>query len=207
MLGFDRSGNSTPGGQAPTPDRLDEDPLMKMMSQMMSGGGFGEGFPGAGAGGASPFPGFPGFPGATAATTAPADPYTSIWRILHALVALGLGLYIILLTPFSGSKIERERAASTFATDPLAEDVHEHRKKLFFWTFATAETVLLTTRFFMDKGRGPPAGIATTVVGFLPEPFKGYAGIALRYGKIFTTVRADMLACIFVLGLCSWFRG
>lgn len=179
---------------------------MKMMSQMMAGGGPGAGFPPGGAN--SPFPGMPGFPPGlnNQAAAAPADPYTAIWRILHALVALSLGLYIIVLTSFSGSKIERERAASTFTADPLAEDIHEHRKKLFFWTFATAETLLLTTRFFMDKSRGPPPGVLGTVVGFLPEPVKGYVEIALRYGKIFTTVRADMLACIFVLGVCSWWR-
>ncbi|KAF7559720.1 hypothetical protein G7046_g4419 [Stylonectria norvegica] len=135
------------------------------------------------------------------------DPLKSLWRILHALVALGLGLYIAILTPFTGSKIERDRAALSFATDPLAEDEHEHRKRLFFWAFATAETLLLTTRFLLDKGHAPPAGVAGMVIGFIPEPFKGYLGIVLRYGQIFTTVRADMLACIFVLGLCSWWRG
>ncbi|KAF7538778.1 hypothetical protein G7Z17_g12568 [Cylindrodendrum hubeiense] len=185
MLGFERS--NTPGQPSPgagTPGNLDEDPMMKMMSQFIP---------------------------------VQSSTSTNIWRLLHALVALGLGLYIAFLTPFTGSKIERERAAlpittsdDPFSTPVEATDVEselDQRKRLFFWTFATAETLLLTTRFFLDK-RGPtPTGIVGTVMGFLPQPIKGYIQIVLRYASIFTTVRGDMLACIFVLGACSWFRG
>ncbi|KAL6356786.1 hypothetical protein LRP88_10392 [Fusarium phalaenopsidis] len=207
MLGFER-GNGTP---APgTPGGLDEDPMMKMMSQLMAGAGFPPGSA----------PPFPGMPGAVPQPPQPAAPVrstsTNLWRLLHALVALGLGLYIVILTPFTGTKVERERAALagttpadplTAASEPELETELEHRKQLFFWTFATAETVLLTTRFFLDKRGTPPAGIVGTVVGFLPQPAKGYVEIALRYAQIFSTVRGDILACIFVLGAVSWFKG
>ncbi|KAH7154972.1 hypothetical protein B0J13DRAFT_618460 [Dactylonectria estremocensis] len=217
MLGFERAntpGQPSPGVGTPTPGNLDEDPMMKMMSQLMSGAGLpqGEG---------SPFAGMPGMPGAGAnpfqPQPAPSSTAVNIWRLLHALVALGLGLYIVLLTPFSGTKIERERASlpimtleDPFTTPADAVDVAselEQRKRLFFWTFATAETLLLTTRFFLDK-RGPqPTGVVGTALGFVPQPWKGYIEIAMRYAGIFTTVRGDMLACIFVLGACSWYRG
>ncbi|KAH7015262.1 hypothetical protein EDB80DRAFT_707488 [Ilyonectria destructans] len=214
MLGFERG---TPGGPSPgpgTPGNLEEDPMMKMMSQFMSGAGLPPGS-------APPFPGMPGMPGMGANPFQPqvaqSSTSTNIWRLLHALVALGLGFYIVLLTPFSGSKIERERDALPITTpdDPFstpvgATDIEselDQRKRLFFWTFATAETLLLTTRFFLDKRGPPPTGILGTVMGFLPQPIKGYIEIALRYASIFTTVRGDMLACIFVLGACSWFRG
>ncbi|KAH7157078.1 hypothetical protein EDB81DRAFT_788800 [Dactylonectria macrodidyma] len=220
MLGFERAntpGQPSPGAGTPTPGSLDEDPMMKVMSQLMSGAGMPQG-PG------SPFAGMPGMPGMPGAGANPFQPQPSpsstaanIWRLLHALVALGLGLYIVLLTPFSGTKIERDRAALPITTqeDPFTtpadavdfESELEQRKRLFFWTFATAETLLLTTRFFLDKRGAQPTGVVGTVLGFVPQPFKGYIEIAMRYGSIFTTVRGDMLACIFVLGVCSWYRG
>lgn len=203
MLGFDPA--STPQGQSPfgPPPGMPgmdagDDPIMKMMSQMMGGGGI-PGMPPMGGNGASPFPGFPGMPGMQQASK-PLDTYTSLWRLLHALVALGLGAYIAILTTFTGTKIEREHAA-------ISDAENQHRKELFFWVFATAEACLLTTRFFLDKGRSPPSGIIHTVVSYLPEPYKGYVQVFLRYGQIFSTVRADILACVFVLGICSWWRG
>jgi hypothetical protein len=211
MLGFDR-GNAS-GSASPAPGGADEDPMMKMMSQLMAGAGLP-------AGSMPPFPGMPGaVPGQSPLvppTAVRSSASTNLWRLLHALVALGLGIYIVILTPFTGSKIERERAAlaGTTPADPLIaaaepemETELEHRKKLFFWTFATAETLLLTTRFFLDKRGSPPTGIVGTVVQFLPQPAKGYVEIVMRYGQIFTTVRSDMLACIFVLGAVAWFKG
>ncbi|RGP59183.1 hypothetical protein FLONG3_11256 [Fusarium longipes] len=211
MLGFDRGNGS--GTASPAPGGIDEDPMMKMMSQLMAGAGLP-------AGSMPPFPGMPGTaPGQgppVAQTAVRNSASTNLWRLLHAIVALGLGIYIVLLTPFTGSKIERERAAlaGTTPADPLVaaaepgmETELEHRRKLFFWTFATAETLLLTTRFFLDRRGSPPAGIVGTVMQFLPQPAKGYVEIVMRYGQIFTTVRSDMLACIFVLGAVAWFKG
>ncbi|KAF4123795.1 GET complex subunit GET2 [Geosmithia morbida] len=181
--------NANPFGGAAGGD----DPIMQMMSQMMGGGAAGAG---------NPLAGIPGLGDALGQKqkASPPDMYTSLWRLLHGIVALGLGLYIVALTPFTGTRAERELAAA----DEIQEN--EERKRLFFWVFATAEACLLTTRFFLDKGRDPPAGIAWTVSGFLPQPFKGYAQMVMRYGQIFTTVRSDILACIFVLGVCAWWR-
>ncbi|KAI9158471.1 hypothetical protein HJFPF1_06466 [Paramyrothecium foliicola] len=196
MLGLDRPGQAGPGFPDVGGPGGDEDPLMKMMTQMLSGGG-----PGG-------FPGMPSMPGgASPAMQQQAqrpDPYTALWRILHALVAISLGFYIAVLTPFNGTRTQREREA--VAADPLAAEF-EHHKRVFFWIFTTAEAVLLTTRLLLDKGRAPPSGIVYTVAGFLPEPIKGYLLVALRYWQIFGTVRSDLMACMFVLGACAWWRG
>lgn len=208
MLGLDRPGQSNSPSPSPAPGlngaaAMEDDPLMKMMTQMMGGGG-GAGFPP----GASPFPGMPGMPGMPAQQQPPVRPdgYTSFFRLLHALLALSLGLYVTLLTPFSGTKTEREHAALAHAQLSAEDDANERHKRIFFWIFATGEAVLLTSRFFLDKGRQRPPGMLWTVIGFIPEPFKGYVTVALRYGQIFTTVRADILACMFVLGICSWWK-
>ena len=208
MLGFDPTGtipdpnanpfagfpgmSGVPGMEGPAAD----DPIMKMMQQMLGGAGLGEG-----AGG---MPTFPGMPGQTPATEA--DPYASLWRIVHAVFALGLGLYIAFTTPFTGSKIAREFSAYSgvggegeMALSPAS--VH------FFWIFATAEVLLQTSRFFLEKGRVQPGGVMGMVVGFLPEPYKGYLAIISRYFRIWTTVSADAFVCVFVLGVCAWLSG
>ncbi|KXH48186.1 hypothetical protein CSIM01_08738 [Colletotrichum simmondsii] len=207
-------GGGMPGGE--------DDPLMKMLSQMMAGGGAPGGMPGfPGAGGAqggfpAGFPGMtgmPGMPGMQTPEQAKAASSAYIWRIVHAVFAISLGLYIALTTTFSGSKLERERTALSYnyptGSDEAVTDVNsmEKGREIFFWIFATTEAVLLTTRFFIERGRAPPPGMLWTVVGFLPGSIKTYAETALRYGQIFLTVRSDILVCVFVLGLASLIRG
>ncbi|PSR93666.1 hypothetical protein BD289DRAFT_364463 [Coniella lustricola] len=213
MLGFEPPTNgSGPGGG---PDA--EDPMMKMLSQMLGGGPGGPG--GAspfGSGADNPFAQFAAMSGAGGPQQSQqqqagkSDTYTAIWRILHFVLALGLGLYIALGSSFTGSKVERERGAfvatATGAATVDADEQLAQMKKYFFWTFATAETILLTSRFFLDRGRAAP-GMLNMVMGFLPEGrWKMYLGTALRYSQIFTTVRSDLMVCVFVLGVCAWLR-
>lgn len=227
-------GPGGPGGPGGMPGG-EEDPFMKMMSQMMGGG----------AGGAGGFPGMPGMGGAGGAGADAASPlasmmggqqpqasgpdvYGTIWRIMHALLAIGLGLYIVLLTPFNGTKLQRElafkqaveeKSSSSSSGDDFYGDAAvagggggslaelEQTKRNFFWAFATAEAVLLTTKFFLDKGRAPPTGFIWSIAGGLPQPWRGYVTNVMRYGQIFTTVRTDILLCAFVLGVCAWWKG
>jgi hypothetical protein len=186
MPGMDGAGMGGPAA---------DDPIMKMMQQMM-GGGLGEG-----AGGMPTFPGMPGQEPAAAG-----DPYAYIWRIVHAVFALGLGLYIAFMTPFTGSKLARELPDyAPFGEEGdmglSAASVH------FFWIFATAEVVLQTSRFFFERGQVQAGGIIGMIMGFLPEPYKGYLAMVTRYGRIWTTVTADVFVLIFVLGVCAWWRG
>lgn len=204
-------------GNSPGQDGPDaEDPMMKMLSQMMSGAG-------GGAGGAqNPFAAMAGGSPSAAGGAAPAansppraDTSAAVWRVLHFFVATGLGLYIALLTQFTGTKVERERGAFADYTGTGTNgsaggeggDIGDLRK-YFFWVFATAESVLLTSRFFLDKGARGPSGMVATVLGFVPEgKWKSLVVNGLRYSQIFSTVRMDMLVCVFVLGVCSLVRG
>lgn len=172
-----------------------DDPIMKMMQQMM-GGMNGEGPPG--------MPSFPGMPGQPAVATASSSAY--LWRIIHAVFALGLGLYIAFTTTFTGTKIDRERSALGYS--PGADGVINPAAPVyFFWIFATVEVLLQSSRFFMEKGRVQQGGILGTITGFLPEPYKGYLTWFSRYARIWTTVSGDAMACVFVLGVCAWWRG
>lgn len=204
----------------PGMEGMEEDPMMKMLSQMMSGGGM----PG-GPDGGNPFAGTPMeslFGGlGNLSGTGPGGPNpmqqaqqlatnksANLWRILHAVFALGLGLYVAFSTTFTGTLTEREHSsiASSKTTGEGEEDSIEKTRAYFFYVFTSVEAILLTTRYFLDKGREPPSGWMWTVSGFLPGRVKGYAQHALRYGQILSTVRSDALVCVFVLGVCSWLR-
>jgi hypothetical protein len=213
MLGFDPNTASLPGanpfagfpgmggmpgmeGMGPGDMPGADDPLMKMLQQMM--GGMGEG-----PGGMPTFPGMPSMPGQAPASTA--DSYAYLWRIIHAVFALGLGLYIAFTTTFTGTRVERERSGLKFtaAEDDLSmspASVH------FFWIFATVEVILQTSRFFLEKGRVQQGGIIGMIMGFLPEPYKGYLALLNRYSRIWTTVTGDVMVLVFVLGVCAWLR-
>ncbi|KAI0831601.1 hypothetical protein F5Y06DRAFT_281402 [Hypoxylon sp. FL0890] len=206
-----------PGDTPPMPgmEGMEEDPMMKMLSQMMSGGGMpgGPGNPNPFAG--TPMEGFFGGLGNLGGAAGPnpmqqaqqlaANKSANLWRILHAVFALGLGLYVALSTTFTGTLTEREHSSITSKTGQ-GEDSIERTRAYFFYVFASVEAILLTTRYFLDKGREPPKGWLWTLSGFLPGQMKGYVQHALRYGQILGTVRSDALVCIFVLGVCSWLR-
>jgi hypothetical protein len=212
MLGFPSSGrgtpqpppgaNSNPFGGLPGMEGMAgpgaDNPMLKLLQQMMGGMG---GMPGAG--GPGGIPGMPpmGMPGQEAAAVR--DPYTYLWRIVHAVFALGLGLYIALTANFTGTKLARDMSALTGTTGgtELAES-----SVRFFYIFATVEVVLQTFRFYVEKGTVQPGGILGMVMGVLPQPWKGYLALMMRYGRIWTTTSGDALVCVFVLGVCSWLR-
>lgn len=212
-LGMPNPGEAAGGPDGPDPN----DPMMKMLSQMMAGAGGGG--PGGGPGGAkNPFAAMAGGGGGAPQQqqqSAPDTTTAAIWRVLHFLVAAGLGLYIALLTQFTGTKVARERSAfaAYSATDAQDGGVGgsanaEDLRRYFFWAFATAESILLTTRFFLDKGARGPSGMVATVLGFVPESkWKSLVVNGMQYVQIFGTVRMDMLVCVFVLGICSLVKG
>ncbi len=173
-----------------------EDPMLKIMQQMM--GSMGEG-----PGGVPSFPGMPPMPGQAPQQTE--EPYAYIWRILHAIFALGLGFYIAFTTTFTGTKFEREKSGLAFSAEE--QNSLSPTSIRFFYIFATAEMILQSSRFFMEKGRAQQTGIMGTIMGFLPEPYKGYLGLGSRYLRIWSTVSGDALVCVFVLGVCAWLRG
>jgi GET complex subunit GET2 len=214
MLGFPSSGrgtpqpppgaNSNPFGGFPGMNGMGgpgaDDPMLKLVQQMMGAMGA---MPGAG--GPSAIPGVPempptSMPGEEAAV---GDPYAYLWRIIHAIFAIGLGLYIALTANFTGTKLVRDMSALTKST---AGTELEESSVRFFYIFATAEVVLQTFRFYVEQGTVRPGGVLGMVMGFLPQPWKGYLALMMRYGGVWTTTSGDALVCIFVLGVCSWLR-
>lgn len=175
-----------------------------MMQQMAAMAGEG----GGGAGGMPGFPRMPNMPGQQPAVAVVPDTSENIWRFVHTVFALALAFYISFTTSFSGTKIERERSAVSRVvgnetdSNGLSPDIIH-----FFWIFATAQVVLQSTRFFMDKGKTQPAGVMGMVVKFLPQPWQGYIGMLKRYMRIWTQISGDAIICVFVLGASAWLKG
>ncbi|KAL8836762.1 MAG: hypothetical protein Q9176_006085 [Flavoplaca citrina] len=126
-----------------------------------------------------------------------ADGY--LWKILHAVFALWLGIYITGVTTFNG--------ASYSATKTIPGSIDEATGHRLFWIFATAEVVLQSSRYFLEKGRISQSGWIGIATQFLPEPWKTYAGIVTRYSGIWTTVVQDAMIVVFVLGCVAWWKG
>ncbi|KAI9751923.1 MAG: hypothetical protein M4579_005834 [Chaenotheca gracillima] len=190
------------GAAAPPPGMEAEDPMMKMLQQILGGPGGDPtgGMPGGGAG-VNPSDLLSqmmgqGIPGFNKDSVEPeARSYAYIWRIVHALFAIVLGIYTISATSFTGVKSERARKIDGDVT------------KQFFWLFATGELILQSSRFFIERGgvvnRG---GMLASLATMLPEPWKGRVAVALRYSAIYTTIMADAMVVIFMLGCVAWWN-
>ncbi|OJD31845.1 sad1 interacting factor 1 protein [Diplodia corticola] len=218
------SGASTPFGPASGRDSpfagggaMDSDPMMRMMQQMMQGGdqaGGGGAGGGAQGGGEDPMMkmmqammgmnggGAPG--GQTAEAQKQATGSAYVWRVVHAVFSFGLAAYVALTSTFDGSKLGRVKGGSFTHLDD--DDAGAAGRRLFY-IFATVEVLLQTTRFFVEKGRLQHGGIMGTLATVLPEPFAGYVRLAGRYSVIYTTVVADAMVVVFVLGVMAWWQG
>lgn len=192
-----------------------EDPMMRMMQQLLGGmpgmggegnGGFPGGMGGLGGLGAGADGGLPagladilGGLGGQQQPPVPASNSTRIWRITHAIFALLLGIYAATSFTFTGSSTGRLHHPST-STIPLPAP------KLF-WIFTTIELVLQSSRYFVDGGRPAASGILATIGRFLPEPYANYVRIFGRYSIIYTSIVSDAMVVVFVLGVVAWWRG
>ena len=186
----------------------EDDPMMKMLSQLMGGVPGGEGGAGAGEGGLPPglaamlgAGGMPGLDGAPAQQTD--DSYAYLWKILHAVFALFLGVYVTYTsTSFTGS-IKRGSPGAIIEETPERDGVN------LFFVFATAELVLQSSRFFLEKGKGGGqlGGWIGLAAGFLPEPYRGYVSLVGRYARIWGTVVEDSMVVVFVVGCVAWWKG
>ncbi|XPS94805.1 hypothetical protein M3J09_004107 [Ascochyta lentis] len=200
-----------------------QDPMMSMLQQMMGAGAGGmPGMPGGGQtqpGGPGDLP--PGLAnmfsamggagaGAGAGGAAEPSPEQSsawLWRLVHSLFSLGLAIYIVLQTPFTGSKLSRSTALTPVDDDWAVGATPAQNFAHFFYLFATFEVIMQSTRYFIEKGQLQGSGILSTVAGFLPPPYGGYVRTVGRYAVIYTTVVSDAMVVVFVLGATSWWRG
>jgi hypothetical protein len=186
----------------------DEDPFARMMQQMMAMGGQGDpNNPNAGAqdmpamlqslmGGAQQGNGQQGN-----AQPAPASS-VYLWRIVHGVFAFTLAFYVCLTSTFNGTQTSRYQVST------IDEAGNRLGPRLFI-IFTSAELVLQSTRYFMEKGQlqggGPLATIANS--GFIPEPYANYIRITGRYIGIAKTIFSDVMVIIFVMGCIAWWNG
>lgn len=232
MLGLDGPIPQQQHRQQQTEGSEAQDPMLQLLQQMMGGGG--DNSSGAPGGGGLP-PGLVQLMGqgqnqgqspAQDTQRQQANRSAQVWRIIHALSALMLGIYVVLTTSFNGLKSQRLVAGSqAFDTIKASLDsgsdngagvVLGGRQQAtnFFWMFATVELLLQSTRFFLDRGQlqgSAGAGGGGLLVNmadtFLPEPYRGYFRLARRYGVIISTVIGDAMVIVFVLGCVAWWKG
>lgn len=194
-----------------------EDAMMGLLQQMMGGGSSIPG--GAPAGGLPPelaalLGG--GIAGADAGVVGQEqvglDRHADLWKVVHALLALALGVYITTVTTFSGARFLRADTAEASgggSGEALLKPSIAVVRFRFFWAFATAELGLQSARFFLDRGRRDrlAGGWLRFVVHALPESWAGWVVLGGRYAAIYTTVVQDAMVVVFVLGVVAWWRG
>lgn len=129
----------------------------------------------------------------------PSSNTAAIWRIIHALFSFLLAAYIVYTSSFSGSKLGR-------TTSELAGEGDKFASRLFLY-FATGEAVLQSSRYFVERGNLPGSGVMAALSRMLPEPWAGYVRVLGRYSVIYTTLVADAMVVVFVLGVVAWWGG
>ena len=151
--------------------------MAQMLSTMMGGGGMGQ-------------------------QQQPKNGSAYLWRIVHAISALAIAVYIAFTTTFSGSKLAR-------TGDMFVQDSNFGLGAKPFYIFGTAELVLQTSRYFVEKGQLQGGGILATIAnsGFVPEPYAQLIRTVWRYSTIYTTIVSDAMVVVFVLGTVAWWKG
>ena len=198
----------------------EDDPMMRLLQQMMGGIGGDPGIEGDGGlppglaailnGGAG---GMDGFGQQRQGASSPALNSSSsyIWRVLHALYAMILGIYLVSHASFAASSARL--TASQSATSPPASSVSgvfeaDQPAVNMFWIFVTAELVLQGSRFYLDQGKDwGQGGWLQLIGGFLPEPWKGRARLVGQYSGIWNTLVEDGMVVVFMLGIMGWWNG
>lgn len=190
-----------PGQQQPGNGPMsgaNEDPMMAMLQQMLGGMPGGPGGAGGGGGDGGLPPGLAEMlGGGGAGQTMQAESNNGyLWKMIHGIFSLSLGLYILYTYRFTGSRLSRVPYASSGETQTG-----------IFWIFSTVELVLQSTRFFLERNKGGQPGILRTVANFLPMPWKGYVGLVARYSGIYTTIVEDAMVVVFMMGCVAWWQG
>ena len=196
--------------------------MMRLLQQMMGGMGGEPGteedgslppglaamLGGMGGAGALGMPGM-GSPGQQQGAPALANKSAYVWRILHTLSALMLGIYLVSHASFASSvRLTPGRSTAPPPASSVSGIVEADQPVVnMFWIFATAELVLQGSRFFLEQGRDrSQAGWLQMIGGVLPEPWRGWARLAGQYSGIWKTLVEDAMVVIFVLGFVGWWR-
>ncbi|KAL9613936.1 MAG: hypothetical protein Q9167_001550 [Letrouitia subvulpina] len=200
-LRHNRDGQPVTGFDLNQQPSKDEDPMMRMLQQMIGG------LPNDRANAEADLPSdlaamLGGSTTRTASGTNSDDlshSNANIWKIVHALSALALGVYIIMTTSFNGTRFLENKTAGAGRQLDISPRL--------FWIFATAEVILQSSRFFLDRGKSQELGWLGILARNLPEPARSYAKLVLRYCGIWTTTVADAMIVVFILGCVAWWKG
>lgn len=130
----------------------------------------------------------------------PSNKSKYMWNIAHAFGALALGVYMVFITAFDGAQFSRwddNRAVKAEAG------------VRFFWAFVTAQLVLQSSRYYLERDRGALSGEGwmNMIAGIVPEPWRSRALLFSRYSVICSTVMQDAMVVVFVLGCMAWWEG
>lgn len=180
-----------------------DDPMVKMMQQMMGLMGGDPNDPNAKQPDVPPWmAGMLKGGGQAQEPPAPATGSAYMWRIVHALFSFILAFYICLTSTFNGSKLARTQSVYT-------EEAGYGLGPRLFVIFATAEVVLQSMRYFVEKGQLQGGGMLASVAnsGMIPEPYANYIRILGRYLTIARTIFTDVMVIVFVLGCIAWWQG
>lgn len=169
------------GGNAQDPNDPNQPPQIPPMLQALMGGGG----------------------GGQDAHKAPETGSAYLWRVVHAVFACALAVYITLTSTFNGSKLSRSQSVYD------AEEASYGFGPRLFTLFTTAELVLQGCRFFLEKGqlRGPGIFAMVANSGFVPEPYAQWVRTGGRWVGIAQSVVSDAMVVIFVFGVLAWWSG
>ncbi|KAG8531088.1 uncharacterized protein KY384_004445 [Bacidia gigantensis] len=219
-----RSATAANAPDQQTQQSQEEDPMMKMLAQLMGGLPSG-GVDGGGAGGLRPDGGLPPGLAAMMGGVPPAQSHGQpqrgagagvgrndyVWKIVHAIFAFALAIYVALATTAIGEGFVAGRIAGrSRGEDQIVGRGQGNGSLNLFWAFATIELVLQSARYFLEMGRtGSPVagGIVGMVMGLLPQPYKGWLDLLKKYSGIWSTIVEDGCVIVFVVGWVSWWRG
>ncbi|KAL8758188.1 MAG: hypothetical protein Q9184_004007 [Pyrenodesmia sp. 2 TL-2023] len=194
----------TQNGSGQQQGESQDDPMIRMLQQIMGGmpgaqesdqGGIPPGLDALLGSGGGKFPGMPGQELDSGST----DRSAYLWKIVHAVFAFILGIYMTAVTTFNGAQFSRVPAVTKGTEGEVGTRL--------FWIFATTEVVLQGSRFALERGKTSQSGSMGMLMQFLPEPWRSYVGLVAQYSGIWTTIVEDAMVVVFVLGCVAWWRG
>ena len=120
---------------------------------------------------------------------------TYMWKILHPVLALSLGVFVMSSAATSEAFSKRTARQADGGEEPN-----------LFWMFLTVELLLQATRYLLEP-IPDRSGMLAKIASFLPHPWKGRLELAVRYKGIWSTLSNDALVVIWVLGMGAWWYG
>lgn len=135
------------------------------------------------------------------------------WRVIHTVIftflAISAGLGFSQRNRFGTDEtvlVDGIEDKSLYSDDAiLSGQSQTFILSRFLWYFSTAELILQSSRFFIEKGAPPADSIISTIANYIPHPFNEYFYIGARYLKMAQVILQDFCIVLFVFGICSYF--